>query len=134
MFGLRLTQPNNKTGTFQSVLPTRLLRHVGKGSVSVAPEQEVGSVLVVTEHVGEALADDGPDHDASSSCTGEVQPCKSALASLVVDFRRKELWNLMSIENEFYHYYYYDIIILTFCRYPGKPILSNGLVSDCDKN
>lgn len=71
MFTLHLTQP--------SVLPTGLLRHIGKGSVSVAPEQEVGPVLVVAEHVGETLADDGPDHDASSSCTGEVQSWKSAL-------------------------------------------------------
>lgn len=51
---------------------TCLRRHVGKGSVSIVPEQEVGSVFVVAEHIGEALADDGPDHDASTSCTGAV--------------------------------------------------------------
>ena len=51
------------------VFLTSLLRHISKSSISVVPEQEVGSELVDAEHVGQALTDDGPHHDTSPSCT-----------------------------------------------------------------
>ncbi|KAG7216377.1 hypothetical protein INR49_021782 [Caranx melampygus] len=46
-----------------------LLCHICERSISIVPEQEVGSVLIVTKHIGQRLTDDGPHHYTSPSCT-----------------------------------------------------------------
>lgn len=48
---------------------TSLLRHISKCSISIVLEQEVGTVLVVTKHIGQGLTDNGPHHNTSPPCT-----------------------------------------------------------------
>ena len=48
---------------------TSLLRHISKCPISIVLEQEVGTVLVVTKHIGQGLTDNGPHHNTSPPCT-----------------------------------------------------------------
>lgn len=60
---------SNSQSRFSFIPLTSLLRHICESSIPVVPEQEVGPVLVVAEHVGQRLTNNGPHHDASPSCT-----------------------------------------------------------------
>lgn len=59
----------NKTLLLSCFILTCLSGHINKSPVSVVLEQEVGSVLIVTEHIRPALAEDRSNNHATAACT-----------------------------------------------------------------
>lgn len=66
----RFFLPLNMIGWDLFHLPlTGLLRHISESPISIVPEQEVGSILIVAKHIREGMTYNGPHHDTSPSCT-----------------------------------------------------------------